>query len=453
MRVTTNSALPFTLNDGAQWAGRGTSALVRAGVAARVGRLRVVLAPEAVYAGNAAFDFRPSGRAARSPFASPWYSGRATLDLPSRFGDRALRRITPGQSSASLTVGPIAVGAATENAVWGPGRWSPLMLSANAEGFPHAFARTSRPLRTPLGDVEARYLLGTLSPSIYLDTTITRSWRSFNGIALTLRPAIARRLTLGVERTVIAPIPGVRALASRARDALLLWEAAPSFTGRRPTGDQLTGVFGRWATTEDHAELYAEWVRQTTPVNLGEFLAAPQDGQAYTLGARVLRPLGATRVGLPARYLRFEVELTDTEQSIVFRDRPTPVPFYTGIATREGYTQRGQLIGAGIGPGASAQWIGTDYVAGAASLGLVLGRIRWNNDVLSEQPDANFFRHDVSTLAGLRGDYRLPLLDLHAEGTLARRYNYEFQNGFANPGGRRTIDVTNVTFVLGVTPR
>ena len=69
VRVTTNSALPFTLNDGAQWAGRGTSALVRAGVAARVGRLRVVLAPEAVYAGNAAFDFRPSGRAARSPFA------------------------------------------------------------------------------------------------------------------------------------------------------------------------------------------------------------------------------------------------------------------------------------------------------------------------------------------------------------------------------------------------
>jgi hypothetical protein len=85
--------------------------------------------------------------------------------------------------------------------------------------------------------------------------------------------------------------------------------------------------------------------------------------------------------------------------------------------------------------------------------GLFAGRIRWNNDALYAQQGANFFRHDVSTFLGARGTVRAPTTDLALEGYWGRRYNYLFQNGFANPGGHRTVDVTNVTVVLTVTPR
>jgi hypothetical protein len=83
----------------------------------------------------------------------------------------------------------------------------------------------------------------------------------------------------------------------------------------------------------------------------------------------------------------------------------------------------------------------------------VLGRVRWSNDDLYQQPNASFLRHDVSTLLGARAQARLRAYDLQGEATWARRYNYLFQNGFANPGGRRTVDVSNLTFVLAVTPR
>ncbi len=451
-RLTSNSDIPFSLNDGAQWSGRGLSSLVRAGAEARWGPVRAVLAPEVTYAANRAFDFRPSDRPDLSPFASPWRVGASSIDLPSRFGDRAYTRVTLGQSSLAVRARSIEFGAATENAFWGPGRWSALTLSANAEGVPHAFLRTARPLRTPLGDVEARYLVGVLTPSTFLDTAVTRVYRSLSGAAVTLRPAAARNVTLGLTRAVVAAV-GDRThdVAGHALDALLRWQAPPVDSAGRLRADQLTGVFARWLFPDDHAEVYAEWARQTTPRSIREFLAAPQEGAALTVGARALRPLG--RGPADARYLRFELELTNTEQSIAFRARPTPAPFYTGRATREGFTQRGQLLGAGVGPGASAQWLATDYVTRAGALGLVLGRVRWANDALYEQPNANFFRHDVSTLLGARAQARLPGVDVQGEATWARRYNYLFQNGAANPGGRRTVDLSNLTFVLAVTPR
>ena len=453
LRLTSNSAIPFSLNDGAQWAGRGASGLARAGVALRRGALHAVLAPEITWAANGAFDLRAAEAPGRSPFASPWHGGRASIDLPSRFGDRALARVTLGQSAAWATAGAVAVGASTENAWWGPGRWSALVLGDNAEGFPHLFVRTERPLRTRLGVVEARYLLGTLVPSLYLDTSVTASWRAFNGVAATLRPSRAPDLTLGVSRTTVAPLARPGALGAHAVDALVRWQGAPGDSATRPRADQLTSAFARWVFPADGAEVYGEWARQTTPRSLRELLVAPQDGRALTLGARALRPIGARRAGAVPRYLRAELELTTTEQSITFRDRPVPQPFYTGLATREGYTHRGQLLGAAVGPGASAQWFATDLIAPRGSVGVVLGRVRWENDALYAQRDPNFFRHDVTTLLGVRAQGRLPLADLRADASWARRYNYLFQNGIANPGGRRTVDVTNVTLGLSVTPR
>ncbi|MDF1505969.1 capsule assembly Wzi family protein, partial [Roseisolibacter sp. H3M3-2] len=452
VRVAQNSDIPLSLNDGAMWAGRGTSLLARAGVEARLGPLRAVFAPEVAYAANRPFDFIPVRRPDRSPFASPWQVGASSIDLPSRFGDRSYARVTPGQSSVAVRVGALDVGGATENSVWGPGRWSALTLSANAEGFPHAFVRTARPLRTRLGDVEARYLIGALTPSVFFDSAVTRQYRSFSGAAVTLRPAAARGLTLGLTRAVIATVGDRSSEAlGHTLDALFRWQAPPDTAGGPMAADQLTGAFGRWVFADDHVEVYGEWARQTTPRSVGELLAAPQEGAAITLGARALRPLG--RRTTPDRYLRFELELTSTEQSIAFRDRPLPAPFYAGRATREGFTQRGQALGAAVGPGASAQWLATDYVTRDGSFGLGLARVRWFNDALYQQVAPNFFRHDVSTLLTARATRRLPLVDVQGEATWERRYNYLFQNGIANPGGRRTVDVGNLTFVLGVTPR
>ncbi|MGZ8458662.1 MAG: hypothetical protein ACXWZ4_18795 [Gemmatirosa sp.] len=449
LRVVWNSELPHSLNDGALWAGRGWSGLVRAGLDARRGRVRLVLQPELTVSENRAFEFRPLREPSRSTYAWPWACMRCDIDLPSRFGDETWRLLSPGQSALTVDVGPVVAGFATENEWWGPGVRNALLLSNNAEGVPHALLRTRSPLRTRLGAVEARWSLGVLTPSLFIDSAPLPVWRSMSSVAATLRPAVLPSLTVGVARSVVTPIPSRSGVLVHAFDALARWSAQPRDSTREPNADQYTSLFARWVLASARTELYGEWARQGTPRSIGEVLVAPHEGGAITLGARSLQPLGRRATS----YVRLGLELTSVEQTYVLRDRPLPQPFYSGRATREGYTQRGQVMGAAIGPGGSSQWLGADLVRGRFDGGLSVTRIRWNNDVMYRQHDANFFRHDVSTLLGTRASVATRAADVGVDASWGRRYNYLFQNAFAEPGGRRTVDVPNLTFGLTVTPR
>ena len=150
--------------------------------------------------------------------------------------------------------------------------------------------------------------------------------------------------------------------------------------------------------------------------------------------------------------MRFQAEATNVEQSTVFPNQQVP-DFYTGSATAQGFTQRGQLLGASVGPGGQSQWFAGDWMAHDWSLGLMLQRIRWEDNALYRQPAVNFFRHDVTLLAGVRGTLRTRAYDFSASIAADPRYDYLFQNGYANPGGRRTIDVSNLTITFSAAPR
>ena len=56
-------------------------------------------------------------------------------------------------------------------------------------------------------------------------------------------------------------------------------------------------------------------------------------------------------------------------------------------------------------------------------------------------------------MTGVRGSFTLDDVEVHGEWTLAKRFNYLFQQGRANPGGFRTVDIWNNTLDLYVTYR
>src|SRR5437773_9637422 len=105
-----NSALPYSLNDGALWAGRGWSSRLRAGFRAEVGPVRLVVAPEFLRTEDLGFAMphertvrpRPPGR---SIFASPWHTSPESIDLPLRFGARAYSQWDYGQSALDVRAG------------------------------------------------------------------------------------------------------------------------------------------------------------------------------------------------------------------------------------------------------------------------------------------------------------------------------------------------------------
>jgi hypothetical protein len=456
-RVVTNSAIPFSLNDGSVWAGRGASRSVSFGLRAAAGPVSLVFAPELTRSENAEFEILPwplyLGRPGRDPFGTLWYSEGGDIDLPYRFGDEPVHRSSLGQSTLEVRSHGVRLGVSGENQWWGPGIRNAIVMSNNAPGFAHAFLGTAEPLRTPIGDFEGQWILGGLRESNHYDTIPDNDLRSISGAVMTFSPAVDPNLTLGIARTVVGPAAGTRDALAHATRVFRTWERRPSVwtIDWEPATDQILSIFGRWVLPDDGAEVYFEWARHELPVSLRDMLLAPHHTQGYTLGAQYAR-------AVPHGVLRFQAEHTGLEQSTTFKQRPFD-PFYTGRAAPQGYTHLGQVVGAAIGPGSSSQWLAADLLGERGRIGVTASRIRWENDAFYRSPSPDPVRghrsphaHDVSVIGGLRGGVRVWEVEAGAEILFAHRYNYLFQNPDRGFGPEGAVDVWNRTIRIHLSP-
>lgn len=457
-----NTALPFSQNYGALWAGRGSNSRTLLGVRLDVARFTLILAPELVSSENSdwiirAFPYRApaihpdrAGNGYVFPFyvASPW-----SIDQPLRFGNEPIKRLDPGQSTAMISTGRFQFGLSNENEWWGPGIRNAIVLSNNAPGFPHYFVRTARPLSTRLGLVEGRWLVGGLTESKFFDTVSTNNVRSLASIGVTLQTAFDRNLSFGVARSVYSTATGWSQVPFRWFDVLTrtadTGDAAPDDpVTKRIRKDQLFSIFARKVFPDDGFEIYTEWARTQLTANLRDLLTMPNHTQAYTLGLQWRRPVGDRGI------FRLQTEVTQMEQSATFRDREQE-SWYMSTRVIQGYTNRGEVIGGSIGPGASSQWLAVDYVRPSWRFGAYGGRIRWNEDIHST---ANFpvfvgyCNHDVSLYPGMRAGSISRLGTITADVSFQNRQNVLFQNdgGCPNVGIRR--DVRNRTLSITFSP-
>jgi hypothetical protein len=422
--LTWNSGMAFSLNDGPQWTGRGLSAAFSGGLRASVGKAHMILLPQIWTTANEGFPVLPGLDPQRDPFASPWHAGLISADLPQRFGYQRTTAFDLGESAAWLTVRGLSAGVTTESQWWGPGIRNALLMSNNAGGIPHAFVRTAAPIRTGAGDFEAKWLIGTLTESRFFDSDSLNDLRSLSGAVVTFTPILEPHLTVGAARVVYASIPGVGALPGRALDAFGRWGEGSNVTaashGR--AAEQLTSLFGRWVFPASSAEVYGEWGRIVLPASLKSLLVAPQFTQGFTVGMQWLPEIN------PQARLRLQLEMTNLEKSPTSRAADT-LSFYVSSVVPQGYTHRGQVIGAAIGPGSSSQWLALDYLKGNRNAGVFAGRIRWDTDAYYTQPTSVvYLAYDVSIFAGLRASARIFDRETAAELWVQQRYNYLFQN-------------------------
>lgn len=447
LRIVYNSAIPYSINEGSLWAGRGLNASVSTGVSATYesGQFGagIVLAPTFYYSQNLPFDIVPGRNPDRLAFSSPWHTDPVTglADLPLRFGDEPLRGVYTGESTVYARARNVAFGLTSASEWWGPGIRNALILSNNAPGIPRAFIRSAKPVVTPFGEFSGEFVAGTLTKSLFFDTLRTSDYRSFSGLTLTYRPP-GSHLTLGLARAVYEPTTAAIPTLGGSLSALQANPGVGPFLA-----DQISSLFGRWALPEGHFEVYGEFARMVLPRSLSDLLETPFRTAGFTVGFQWALP----RV-INTSTWRIQAEATSLDQNIVNPNDP-PADFYTGRIAPQGYTQRGQIIGAAIGPGGSGEWIAADYLTPRDQIGVFVGRTRWEDNAMYRQPTSTFFSHDVSIYSGIRGGYRFPLVDLSVDLTVARRLNYLFQNGFVNPDGIRTVSVQNVTLGTRLTPR
>ncbi|HXT16670.1 MAG TPA: capsule assembly Wzi family protein [Gemmatimonadaceae bacterium] len=445
---TYNAQLPFSIDDGALWAGRGASTRLTVGIDGRVGPVRYLAAPELMHSANLAFSDLPSNIPGRSSFASPFYAGPRSIDLPERFGREPFSTITPGQSAVWVSARGADIGASTENQWWGPAIQNALVMSNNAAGIPSVFVRTNRPWQTRIGSFEAKAVAGGLTESRYFDTVSTNDVRALSGVVATYSPSVEPNVTVGVSRVVYANAPRASNIAGNALGALTRWSTTrvDSTATGSDAFDDMMSFFGRWIFPASGLEVYAEWARMLPPVSLRDWLIAPQYTQGFTIGMQVARPIRAGAV------LRFQAEFTDLEQTPPSRAGDT-LTYYTSRAVAQGYTQRGQAIGAAIGPGGSSQLVAVDYMPARWDVGLFAERIRWNNDVYYLQPSGfSFFAQDVSVMGGLRGTFRWRRSEVHAEFSLSQRLNFLFQALRGGFGPERSNDAQDHSLRFWIVP-
>jgi len=432
-----NSKYARSANDGALWAGKGLTGSLVGGFLAEWGPLTATFLPTLFFSQNNDFEIEEV-TFDRSQFAYPWH---VNIDWPQRFGDESLEEFDLGQSGIRLDLGGFTAAISTENMWWGPAFQNPIIMGNSAPGFPHVDLGTGKPVSIGIGALEVRAIWGELSESDYFDTDPVNDRRYITGLTLGYKPSFLPGLTIGGTRVLYQTWPNEGLGAGEIFDVLgaffVVNPVANDLT------DQLLSLVARWVMPESGFEAYVEWARGDFSADLRDLLLEPDYSRAYTLGFQKLLPSGDGT-------LRLRGEFTTLGSSSVdfVRLRGGIPSLYVHSLVIQGYTHRGHILGAAIGPGGQSQYLGIDRYTKMGRWGVFIQRVRFNDDFFQcgkEPADCvsyyNRLSHDVELTFGASLLRFVRDLDIRGSIELSRRLNWHFL---------QDNDVTNVKLSLRV---
>jgi hypothetical protein len=348
-----NTHHPYGWNDGAMIPAKGYQTLISTGVYLKSGALSVQLQPEYIHAINA--DFITTGLI------------RSGTDQPEKFGTGVYSRFLWGQSNIQVQQGKFAAKLSTENIWWGPGTRNSLLMSNNADGFLHLSLQSVAPISTAIGSWEFQFLGGKLKNS-YFDIAKRKEWRYLSGMHLSYQPKWTPGLFFGLTRSFQAYYSDVKRLAELL-PFLTPYQKINTNDGDPISRDQLTSVYMRWLFEKSHAEIYFEFGKNDNAYNLIDFLGSPEHSRAYIFGLKKLFSLSKNN-----NYISFNGEITQMSQSLDRIVRPAGAWYYHSQVS-QGFTNNGQVIGAGIGSGGNLQSVELSWINGFKQLGFRVERL------------------------------------------------------------------------------
>jgi hypothetical protein len=437
-----NSKSPAGWNDGAMIPARGYQSMISGGFFAKAGPLTIQLRPEYVYAQNRDFE------------TIDLYGGAP--DLPAQFGKGTYDRLDWGQSSIRLNVGPMSIGLSNENLWFGPGMRNSLLMSNNARGFKHLTLNTIRPIRSPIGSFEMQLIGAKLEGSgySYLDQIPEKAeWRYLSTFAMSFQPRWLPGLFVGLTRSFQNYNPQVNTFA----------DYVPLFTPfqkvndvKNVTGaddkDQLASFFARWIFTKAHAEVYVEYGVNDHAYNLRDFNGSPEHSRTYLFGFSKMTSFK----GRDDQFIRTSLEITQLAQSIDRMVREAGSWYYHGQIA-QGYTHKGEVLGAGIGPGGNLQTLNVKWIHGLKQLGIQLERYVHNDDYYTNRVGdyKGYSRKWVDLSAALQGrwDYKNLLISAQAQFINSLNYQWKLKNYDPSTFYIPENDVFNFHGKLGISYR
>jgi len=417
-----NSSTSYGWNDGLMIPAKGYQQFISGGFFFKAGPLTIQAQPEFIYAEN------PDYLSGNNRTATDRYMNFISLsgygaDLPAYYERKNFSTVALGQSSVRLNLGPISLGLSNENLWWGPGRRAALIMSNNARGFRHVTLNTIRPVLTPIGSLEGQIIGGRLeNSSSTINLTKNQDWRYLSGMVFNYQPKWIPGLSLGLTRVFQIYNTDIKGF----NDYIPLFQ---SFEKKRTKEDakrrdQLTSVFAKFIFKEAHAEIYAEFARNDHSINLRDFIQEPQHSRAYLFGFQKL--ISAFEVD---ESFLISAEISQLSQPLnrVLRSAGT---WYVH-EINQGYTNGGEVLGAGIGPGGNLQNFEFSWLKGLKKVGIQIERFEHNRDyyqVILDRED-NFNEQWVDLCAGLVGSWNFNNLVVRGKIAGIQSFNYLWQTG------------------------
>ena len=398
-----NSRHPYNRNNGSMLPNRGYQHILSAGIYAEIGPLSIQLKPEYLFSENK--DFEGFGEGPNGHYSYIWakrYKLWNKIDMPERFGEKSISETLIGQSSIRLNFKGFSLGVSNENIWWGPSIRNSIMMSNHARGFKHITFNTTKPLKTKIGNFEWQVISGRLESSGYLPAGSDRQhagtnvyvpkinqlgrrddWRYLQGYSITYSPKWVPGLSIGFIRWA-------QMYAALVEGKYWWMEGNPTwfpafsnlfrkndeYENYEAQTNQAAGVFLRWLWKDSKAEIYVDYHHNDSKQNIRDLILDSDHSRAVTVGLQKVFKINNDD-------FLFSWEWTQMEQtaSRLIRNAGS---WYEHSWTYDGYTNKGEVLGAGIGPGSNSNYFALNRIRDKEKLGIALEIIDQDNDFYHE---------------------------------------------------------------------
>jgi len=345
-----NSHHPYGWNDGPLSFSKGYQFVGSGGVYLRLRNIHLTLRPEFF-------------KTASEPYETSADWGQRTS---------ALSKLTLGQSSLRMDFGPLSLGVSNQNLWLGPGLYSSLLMSNNAQGFKHFNIGTNRPLKTPIGSFEFSVIGGTLKTienqffeQSNLKTEIIKpNTRYLNIFSFVYNPILFKNLYFGFNRAFqqfsqLNPSSNLNKYYFISLQPLF----RNNYRDDNLAIDQLLSGHVKLLFPKQHSEIYFEYGWNDGSSNLRDLTLELAHSAASIFGFKKLTYIKTNT------YLLIEAEATKMAQSPGYLQRNAGNWYIHGLIN-EGYTNENQIMGAGSGVGNNLQTIALSYNKGWTKYGI-----------------------------------------------------------------------------------
>ena len=411
-----NSHHPYGWNDGPLSFSKGYQFVGSGGVYMRWRNIHLTLMPEFFKTASDPYETSPN-----------W--GQSTS---------ALNKLIMGQSSLRMDLGSLSIGLSSQNLWLGPGKFSSLLMSNNAQGFNHFSVGSNKPLKTPIGSFEFNIIGGTLTANatqVYENKNLKVSYpglkRYLNILSLTYNPLFFKNLFIGFNR-------GFQLFSQKKPSTNLqnyyLIALKPLFRNQYRDDDvpidQLLSGFVKYVFPKENAEIYYEYGWNDGSSNLRDLTLEVAHSSASVFGLRKITYLNTSS------YLTFEAEATKMAQSPGYLQRNANNWYEHALI--DGYTNENQIMGAGSGFGNNLQTIGISWSRGWSKYGIKFQhiaqqpiRIISNNDWLNLYLGKVDW-HDYTYGIVVKQKYKKLLFNLNIDWVHSNNYMWQDKNTTSN---------------------